>query len=116
MASRRFKKIKEAAINIISNDILEIELSHKYAQIKFADNLAAKFDSLYSALGGIKNNKLAHDVNAKLIKDLLVVDIHQQTSVEGLFAAGDIVSGLNQLRVAASQAAIAAQQSIIAAN
>lgn len=33
---------------------------------------------------------------------------HQQTSIEGLFAAGDIVRGLNQMNVAMGEAAIAA--------
>lgn len=64
------KKINQAAINIISNDILEIELSQKSAQVKFFDNLTVKFDSLYSALGCIKNNKVPIDVNAKLKKNL----------------------------------------------
>jgi thioredoxin reductase (NADPH) len=38
----------------------------------------------------------------------LLTDAHQRTSVVGLWAAGDVVSGLNQLAVAFGQAAIAA--------
>ena len=37
----------------------------------------------------------------------LVVDRHQQTGMEGLYAAGDVVDGLNQIAVAMGQAAIA---------
>ena len=38
----------------------------------------------------------------------LRVDDHQQTSVQGLYAAGDVVRGLNQITVAGGEAAIAA--------
>ena len=38
----------------------------------------------------------------------LVVDEFQQTSVPGLYAVGDVVRGLNQISVAAGQAAVAA--------
>ncbi len=38
----------------------------------------------------------------------LEVDDHQQTSVDALYAAGDVVCGLNQINVAAGHAAIAA--------
>ena len=38
----------------------------------------------------------------------LTVDSHQQTTIPGLYAIGDIVAGLNQICVATGQAAIAA--------
>jgi thioredoxin reductase (NADPH) len=38
----------------------------------------------------------------------LEVDAHQQTSVDGLYAAGDVSVDLNQISVAAGHAAIAA--------
>ena len=38
----------------------------------------------------------------------LLTDRHQQTSVEGLYAAGDVVQGLNQIVVATGGAAVAA--------
>ncbi|MDP9065448.1 MAG: FAD-dependent oxidoreductase, partial [Pseudomonadota bacterium] len=38
----------------------------------------------------------------------LVVNEHQQTSVDGLYAAGDVVRGLNQIVVAGAEAAVAA--------
>jgi thioredoxin reductase (NADPH) len=36
------------------------------------------------------------------------VDAHQQTSVPGLYAAGDLVRGLNQISTAEGEGAIAA--------
>ena len=38
----------------------------------------------------------------------LIVDARQETTVEGLFAIGDVVSALNQISVAMGHAAIAA--------
>ena len=38
----------------------------------------------------------------------LLTDRHQRTSVAGLYAAGDVVQGLNQIGVATGGAAIAA--------
>ena len=38
----------------------------------------------------------------------LVVSEHEESSVRGLYAAGDIVRGLNQIAVAEGEAAIAA--------
>ena len=40
--------------------------------------------------------------------DKLVVDDYQRTTVPGLYAVGDVVRGLNQISVAAGQAAVAA--------
>jgi thioredoxin reductase (NADPH) len=67
------------------------------------------FDCLYLALGCEMQSRLAvrwgaaHDDEGNLI-----VDAHQQTSIDGLYAAGDVVRGLNQIAVAAAEAAIAA--------
>jgi thioredoxin reductase (NADPH) len=38
----------------------------------------------------------------------IIVDAHQETSVPGLYAAGELVAALNQLSVAVGHAAIAA--------
>ncbi|HZV85644.1 MAG TPA: NAD(P)/FAD-dependent oxidoreductase, partial [Brevundimonas sp.] len=67
------------------------------------------FDLLYSALGTSPNADLAEAVGARLGEDgRLFVDAHQQTSVPGLYSAGDVVRGLNQIAVAGAEAAVAA--------
>ena len=38
----------------------------------------------------------------------MLTDAHQQTSVAGLYAVGDVVEGLDQISVATGQAAVAA--------
>lgn len=67
------------------------------------------FDLVYSALGTSSNADLARSLGARVDDDdCMVVDPHQSTSVAGLYAAGDVVRGLNQIAVAGAEAAIAA--------
>ena len=67
------------------------------------------FDLVYSALGTSANAELAQALGAQLGDDgSLVVDSHQATGVKGLYAAGDVVRGLNQITVASAEAAVAA--------
>jgi len=63
---------------------------------------------LYSALGLKHPSELATALGADARADgQLVVDQHMQTTVPGLYAAGDVAEGLNQINVAAGHAAIA---------
>ena len=76
--------------------------------VHFADGRVLRFDVLYSALGVRVNSDLAQEVQVDCdIDGPVVVDSHQQTSVAGVYAAGDIVKSLNQISVASGQAAIA---------
>ena len=64
---------------------------------------------VYIALGCSPQHDLARSLLA--VCDAhggLQVNLHQQTTVPRLYAAGDIVRGLNQVVVAAAESAIAA--------
>lgn len=68
-----------------------------------------RFDTLYPALGSEVQSGLARAFDAEVDGNgELSVDAHMQTSVDGLYAIGDVVSGLNQISVAVGHAAIAA--------
>jgi thioredoxin reductase (NADPH) len=68
-----------------------------------------RFDVAYSAFGTTPQSVLARSLGARLDSDArLEVNAHQETSIEGLFAAGDLVKGLNQISVANGEAAVAA--------
>lgn len=68
-----------------------------------------RFDILYSALGLKYRSDLAIALGAEHDgAGALAVDAHGQTTVKGLYAAGDIVRGLDQIVVAMGHAAIAA--------
>jgi thioredoxin reductase (NADPH) len=74
-----------------------------------ADGREHVFDSVYPALGMEPRSKLAHDAGAELDEDdRLKVNGHMMTSIPGLYAAGDMVRGLNQLSIAQAEGAIAA--------
>lgn len=67
------------------------------------------FDSVYPALGLHTRSELAVEAGAKATEDgCLVVDDHLETTVPGLFGAGDVVIGLDQISHAMGQAGVAA--------
>ena len=67
------------------------------------------FDSVYPALGSRVRSELAAEAGAMTSKDgCLVVDSHQRTNIPGLFAAGDVVKGLDQISHAMGEGGVAA--------
>ncbi|WP_375391497.1 NAD(P)/FAD-dependent oxidoreductase [uncultured Sphingomonas sp.] len=67
------------------------------------------FDSIYPALGSHIRSELAVAAGARASDEgCLEVDDHQRTSVPGLFAAGDVVKGLDQISHAMGEAGVAA--------
>jgi len=73
------------------------------------DGQVHRFDIVYSAFGTASQSGLARRLGARMDDDRrLLVDPHMATSVPGLYAAGDLVRGLNQISIAAGEAAIAA--------
>lgn len=68
-----------------------------------------RFDSVYPALGSVIRSELAVAAGARARGDgCLEVDPHQRTTVPGLFAAGDVVKGLDQISHAMGEAGVAA--------
>jgi thioredoxin reductase (NADPH) len=67
------------------------------------------FDSLYPALGSDTHTQLAEMLGARLNdQGCIGVDAHQRTSVPGLYAAGDVVIGLDQISHAMGDGGVAA--------
>jgi len=67
------------------------------------------FESIYPALGSDTHTQLAEMVGADLSVDCCIkVDRHQRTSVAGLYAAGDVVIGLDQISHAMGEGGVAA--------
>src|SRR5690606_21779435 len=68
-----------------------------------------RFDTLYPALGSHIRSGLAVEAGARAdANGCLEVDAHQRTSVPGLFAAGDVARGLDQISHAMGEAGVAA--------
>jgi thioredoxin reductase (NADPH) len=74
-----------------------------------SDGTRHEIDVLYPALGSTIRAGLAVRLGAECTQEgYLTTDAHQQTSIPGLYAAGDVVAELNQICVATGHAAIAA--------
>ena len=67
------------------------------------------FDSVYPALGSDIRSELARPLGAEMSDEgCMVVDTHQRTTVPGLYAAGDVVVGLDQISHAMGEGGVAA--------
>lgn len=68
------------------------------------------FDSVYPALGSDTHTELAAQIGVALNPETgcITVDSHQRTSVPGVYAAGDIVIGLDQISHAMGEGGVAA--------
>src|SRR5690349_15568694 len=77
--------------------------------VRFEDGGSRRYDTLYPVLGSEAQSELARALGARVDEaGALYTDAHQQTSVDGLYAIGDVVSALDQIAVAVGHAAIAA--------
>jgi len=78
-------------------------------RLQMADGSEHHFDVLYAALGCHPRAELGCALDASCDDGgNLEIDRHCRTPVEGLYAAGDVTGGLDQIVVATGQAAIAA--------
>ncbi len=69
----------------------------------------SSFDALYPALGSTIRSELAAQLGAEqTFEGCLTVDKHQRTSVVGVYAAGDVVLGLDQISHAMGEGGVAA--------
>lgn len=103
-------KIGEHQIKIVEAPIAALAVEgDKIGALRAADGVEYRFDTLYSALGLHYRSELAACLGAERAPSgALIVDDHNQTTVEDLYAAGDVVSGLDQIAVALGHAAVAA--------
>ncbi|WP_029032498.1 NAD(P)/FAD-dependent oxidoreductase [Salinarimonas rosea] len=77
--------------------------------VRLADGAEIRVDALYSAMGMRPHSGLAADLGIPLAEDgRIPADPHQRTAADGVWAVGDVVTGLNQLGVAMAQGEIAA--------
>ena len=107
-ANRR--ALAEAGIDVIETAIQRVVLDNeRIGALCLGPGEPRDFDLIYSALGVEPRVDLAVRLGARFDDGgRLYVDDHQQTSVPGLYAAGDLVRGLNQISTAQGEAAIAA--------
>ena len=103
-------ELEQAGVRYVTSPLLGVSMSHAMKPILHTeDGEDYNFDVVYPMLGETARSDLALSLGAKTSDcQELEVDDHQCTSVPGLYAVGDVVKGLNQISVAAGQAAVAA--------
>jgi thioredoxin reductase (NADPH) len=102
------RKLKSAGIDCIDGPAQAVAISSECIVVDTAEGHYT-FDSIYPALGSDTHTQLAEMVGAKLSEDQsIVVDRHMRTNVPGLYAAGDVVIGLDQISHAMGQGGVAA--------
>jgi len=86
-----------------------LRFSDQGCDAETGDGRMHRFDTVYPVLGCEPSTAPLVGLNVETDADgKLLVDGSMETSVPGLFASGDIVSGLNQISVAVGHAAVAA--------
>ncbi|MCF2514089.1 NAD(P)/FAD-dependent oxidoreductase [Sphingomonas sp. G124] len=100
--------LDQAGIKTVDGPAEAVAIAHDSITVDTAEGHFT-FDSVYPALGSDVHCQLAEMVGARLGDDGCAgVDAHMRTSVEGVYAAGDLVIGLDQISNAMGQGGIAA--------
>jgi thioredoxin reductase (NADPH) len=102
------QELVNAEVAIAASPV-RIEKINQTILITGEDGVCHCVDVLYPALGCRANSELAAGLAASRDEiGLIHVDAHQRSSVDGLYAAGDVVTDLHQISVATAHAAVAA--------
>jgi thioredoxin reductase (NADPH) len=106
----RQAELADAGVEVIPESLRDVTLgADKVLAFDHGGGAVRSFDVVYSALGSTARSDLLRGVGAEINEaGCAIAHRHQRTSVEGLYAAGDVVLGLNQISVAQAEGAIAA--------
>jgi thioredoxin reductase (NADPH) len=109
LPDRLMQKLVDAGVKIVRDRVAGWDFQRASVSVQFADKPETRFAAVYSGLGNDPRNDLASDLGLDLAEDgRILTNPQQQTSLPNVFAAGDVVTGLNQIAVAMSQGEIAA--------
>jgi thioredoxin reductase (NADPH) len=106
--ARDRQKLKAAGIECVNGPAQAVAISNEFIVIDTAEGHYT-FDSVYPALGSDTHVQLAEMAGADLSSaNCIIVDNQMRTSVPGLYAAGDVVIGLDQISHSMGQGGVAA--------
>jgi thioredoxin reductase (NADPH) len=108
-ADARCTELQQAGVARPASSVTVIDHEGQTITATLTDGQHLVFDTLYPVLGCDVRSGLAKALGAAH-NDVgcLVVDQYQRTTVEGLYAIGDVVSDLHQITVGTGHAAVAA--------
>jgi thioredoxin reductase (NADPH) len=103
------QRLEGHRVRIVEDPVQGLDIRDGRITALRAGGQELRFEILYSALGLHYRTELAEALGAERdAAGALVVDEAMQTTVPGLYAAGDVVRGLDQIVVGMGHAAIAA--------
>jgi thioredoxin reductase (NADPH) len=104
------ERMQAAGIRVIEEPVVKVLMDgERIEAVTVSSGALHRFHLLYSALGTTAQSGLAHQLGAaRDANSCIEVGQHQETSVPGVYAAGDVVEGVDQIAVAMGHAAIAA--------
>lgn len=101
--------MRGAGIAIVEAPVRRLDCEAETVTVHFDDGEALRFDAAYGGLEIEPKTGLGEILGVELTEDRrFVTDAKQRTTQPGVCAAGDAVTGLNQIAVAMAQAEIAA--------
>lgn len=97
-----------AGVRLVDGPTSDFRISDDQISLKTAEGTLF-FSSIYPALGSAMRSELAVRLGAATSAvGCINVDAHQRTTVPGLYAAGDVVKGLDQISHAMGEGGVAA--------
>jgi thioredoxin reductase (NADPH) len=103
------RDLSDANVSFPAVPVVAIERDRDGVSARLGDGSRKTFDVIYPVLGCQVRSELGTALGARHNEvGCLEVDPHQQTTVKGLYAIGDVVSDLHQIAVGTGHAAIAA--------
>ena len=94
-------------VQIETRKIAGLKGAGQFEGVRFEDGSELNFDGMFVAMGSANATDLALKAGAAFDAGKLVLDKDFQTTVPGLFAAGDCTGGTLQIAVAVGEGAIA---------
>ena len=102
------KKLKAAGVETVDGPAQAVAITGDCIVVDTAEGHFT-FDTIYPALGSDTHTQLAEMVGADLSAEgCIKVDSHQRSSIPALYAAGDVVIGLDQISHSMGEGGVAA--------
>ncbi|WCT72648.1 NAD(P)/FAD-dependent oxidoreductase [Sphingomonas naphthae] len=100
--------LRDAGVDIVDGPCVNIEIGDDDIVLEVPSG-RRHFATAYPALGSRIHSDLAKPLGVEMSDDgCMVVDRHQRTDIPGLYAAGDVVFGLDQISHAMGEGGVAA--------
>lgn len=102
-------ELAAAGVKVVESAVAQLSPSEEGLAVRLTDGTRLRFDVLYPAFGCVPRSELVRQLGLELTEDgCIQTDAHQALALPGLYAAGDVVDGLDQISVAVGHGAIAA--------